>query len=123
MKNEIKDNPSLQSRDFAGADDSGAGSVGNSGVNSGETSVRARIRRYIIDDLLLATVDHVADDESLSQSGILDSTGALELVAFLEESFAIAVEDHDLTPENLDTLDGIVALVERKQAEAAVIGG
>ncbi len=86
-------------------------------------SVRARVLQYIVDDLLLGTVTHVGDDESLSRSGILDSTGALELVAFLEETFAVAIEDHDLTPENLDTLDGIVALVERKQAEAAVIGG
>lgn len=54
---------------------------------------------------------------SLMESGILDSTGVLELVGFLEERFGIAVEDGDLTPENLDGIDRIVAFVGRKKDE------
>ncbi len=51
---------------------------------------------------------------SFMESGILDSTGVLELVAFLEETFGIKIGDAELTPENLDSLSRIATFVERK---------
>ena len=54
--------------------------------------------------------------QSLLDSGVVDSTGVLELVAFLEQSFGIEVKDADMVPENLDTIDNIAAFVRRKQA-------
>lgn len=53
----------------------------------------------------------------LVQSGLVDSLGMEELIVFLEGEFDIQLEDEDLMPENFDSLSGIVALVERKQAE------
>lgn len=51
---------------------------------------------------------------------MIDSTGVLELVGFLEETFEIRIQDDELVPENLDTIDSIVAFVARKQsAESA----
>jgi len=57
-------------------------------------------------------------DASLLEQGILDSTGVLELVCFLEERFAIGVADIELLPENLDSVEKIVAFVERKHVDA-----
>ena len=57
-------------------------------------------------------------DASLLAEGILDSTGVLELVSFLEQHFAITVADDELLPENLDSVEKIVAFVERKHVDA-----
>jgi acyl carrier protein len=56
--------------------------------------------------------------KSLIDSGIIDSTGVMELVGFLEEKYAIRIEDDELVPENLDSIDNIVAFVGHKQAAA-----
>jgi acyl carrier protein len=57
-------------------------------------------------------------DASLLEQGIMDSTGVLELVCFLEQRFAITVLDEELVPENLDSVAKIVAFVERKHVDA-----
>lgn len=56
----------------------------------------------------------LSDSGSLLELGIIDSTGVLELVGFLEETFAIAVEDDDLTPDNLDSIDNLVNYIQKK---------
>ncbi len=76
--------------------------------------IRTRIRAYVIDNLLLGADSELADSPSLIDAGVLDSTGAMELVGFLEQSFMISVSDAEIIPENLDSLDGIAALVARK---------
>jgi len=53
-------------------------------------------------------------DESLLDSGIIDSTGILELIMFLEEKFNITIEDDELTPENLDTIQNLVSFLSSK---------
>ena len=53
-------------------------------------------------------------DESLLDSGIIDSTGILELIMFLEEKFNITIEDDELTPENLDTIQNLVSFLASK---------
>jgi acyl carrier protein len=57
----------------------------------------------------------LTDTVSLLDLGIIDSTGVLELVGFLEQTFQISVEDDELVPENLDTIDRICAYVNRKK--------
>jgi len=57
-------------------------------------------------------------DASLLEVGIIDSTGVLELVGFIEETYDIRVEDDEFLPENLDSIQSIVAFVERKRAPA-----
>jgi len=56
------------------------------------------------------------DDTSFLDKRIIDSTGILELVSFLEEELSIGVEDDELVPENLDSINNIVAYLERKMA-------
>jgi acyl carrier protein len=57
----------------------------------------------------------LADGESLLGAGLIDSTGILELVTYLEAEFGIVVEDEEIVPENLDSVDQITAYVLRKQ--------
>lgn len=58
-------------------------------------------------------------DASLLEAGIIDSTGVLELVGFIEETYGIRVEDEELLPENLDSIQSIVGFVERKRGAAS----
>jgi acyl carrier protein len=57
-------------------------------------------------------------DESLLETGTIDSMGVLQLVGFLESTYGIKVEDDDLMPENFDTIAAITSFVERRQAGA-----
>jgi acyl carrier protein len=57
----------------------------------------------------------LTDEESLLAAGLIDSTGILELVTYLESQFAIVVEDAEIVPENLDSVDKIACYVARKQ--------
>ena len=61
----------------------------------------------------------LAGDTSLLESGIIDSTGVLELVQFLEDRFGITVEDSALVPENLDSISRICAFLRRKGVASA----
>lgn len=76
--------------------------------------IRARIRAYIIDNFLLGD-DELIDGVSFVDSGILDSTGIFEVLAFLESEFGIELEDRDLVPDNVDSIERLEALVIRKQ--------
>ncbi|ALK08702.1 acyl carrier protein [Blastochloris viridis] len=83
------------------------------------TTRRAKIRQFIEDNFLFREDRTAIDDaESLIDAGLIDSTGILELVAFLEEEFSIAVADGDVVPENLDSIERIDAYVARR-AQAA----
>jgi len=77
---------------------------------------RSQIRSFISETFF---VDDFADDDSFLQTGIIDSTGMMELVAFLEQTFRIKIGDAELVPENLDSLDNVCGFVERKLAQAA----
>jgi acyl carrier protein len=76
--------------------------------------IAQRVRTFLVDSFLLGDDDGFANDESLLDSGIVDSTGVMEVVSFLEESFAIAVDDDELVAENLDSVDRLAAFVQRK---------
>ena len=56
----------------------------------------------------------ISPEESLVDSGIIDSTGILELVMFIEEKYSITIEDEELIPENLDSVKNLVAFLDRK---------
>jgi acyl carrier protein len=77
-------------------------------------SLRDQIRTFIHENFILEKHDDLVDDESLLEKGIIDSTGVLELVAFLESTYEIKVEDEELIPENLDSIKNIVNYLERK---------
>lgn len=78
-------------------------------------STAAEIRQFIIDNFLFEDSGTLSDDTQFLESGIMDSTGVLELVTFIEDSFGITVADEDLIPENLDSIARAAAFVERKR--------
>lgn len=80
-------------------------------------SVESKLRRYILESFLF-TDDEAALDSSASfmGAGILDSTGIMEVIVFIEDEFSLSVEDHEMVPENLDSVEQIVAFVERKKS-------
>lgn len=79
--------------------------------------MRDKIRSYIFTNFLFDDSDsNLSDEDSLLEKGIIDSTGVLELVMFLEESFNFEVHDEELIPENLDSVKNLVAFVNSKQA-------
>jgi acyl carrier protein len=81
------------------------------------TAIETDLRQYIVDKLLFGRTDVVVGgDTSFLESGLIDSTGVLELVAFLEEKFHIKVEDEDLIPANLDSVNALVRFVESKSS-------
>ena len=78
-------------------------------------SVRERIEGFIRSDLLLGDDSRMpSPGESLVESGVVDSTGILELIEFIEDEFGVHVEDTETVPENLDGIDRLVAYVQRK---------
>ena len=84
------------------------------------TAIEADLRQYIVDKLLFGQADVVVGgDTSFLDSGLIDSTGVLELVAFLEEKFQVKVEDEDLVPANLDSVNALIRFVERKSPASA----
>jgi len=79
-------------------------------------SLREQIRNFILENFMLENPDDLVDDESMLEKGIIDSTGVLELVAFIESTYEIKVEDEELIPENLDSIKNIVSFLEKKLA-------
>lgn len=80
--------------------------------------ISGRVRRFIEENFLMGGDATFGDRESLMKHHVLDSTGFLELVSFLETAFDIQVDDREMVPENLDSLHAIEAYVARKRAES-----
>ena len=73
------------------------------------------LKRYILETFLFSDDESLlGNDDSFLDRGIIDSTGILELIMFLEEKYGVVVLDHELVPENLDSVNRLVAFVERK---------
>jgi acyl carrier protein len=77
-------------------------------------SNRDQVRQFITTNFYVPDPQALGDETSFLDTGIIDSTGVLELVSFLQEQFGIALEDGEIVPENLDTVANIVALIQRK---------
>ena len=81
--------------------------------------LREKINDYIVENFLFGDAEPLTDDTmSLLDNGIIDSTGVMELVAFLEGDFGLEIADEELVPENLDSVANLVGFVSRKQAVA-----
>jgi acyl carrier protein len=82
--------------------------------------IEQTIRKFIGQNFLFGQgVDGLRGRDSFMEKGIVDSTGVLELIAFLEQQFGVAVQDDELVPENLDSVDSVVGFVGRKLAAAS----
>ncbi len=78
--------------------------------------IKAELRRYVEANFIMGASGPVlADGDSFLDHHVLDSTGFLELISHLEETYAIRVADDEMIPENLDSLDSAAAFVARKQ--------
>lgn len=81
-------------------------------------SIREALRKYVLENCLFTDDgSRLNDADSFLETGILDSTGILEIILFVEETFSIKVTDDEMVPDNLDSIDSLVAYIERKQAE------
>ncbi len=78
------------------------------------SETRDKVREFIVENFLFGADDGLTDKTSFLDDGIIDSTGILELVSFLEEDFGIEVDDEELIPENLDSIKNVVGYLEKK---------
>ncbi|HEX6708346.1 MAG TPA: acyl carrier protein [Albitalea sp.] len=84
-----------------------------------EQQLRTEIRQFVLNELLMGDATAMLEDEeSFLETGTIDSTGVLEVVMFLEQSFGMKVHDRELVPENLDSVSRLVQFVIRKKHAA-----
>jgi acyl carrier protein len=85
-------------------------------MSTDATNLKTRVRDYILENLMFSDdPSELSDEASLLDRGIIDSTGVLEVVLFLEESFGIQIKASEMLPQNFDSVDNIVAFVQRQQ--------
>jgi acyl carrier protein len=78
-------------------------------------TIEQEIRQFIIDNFLFGELEaKLSNDDSLLARGIIDSTGVLELATFLEDKYQMKIQDDELVPKNLDSVNGLVQFVNRK---------
>jgi acyl carrier protein len=98
------------------------------------TDVKQALREFITENFLFGVETAFSDDDSFMDTGIIDSTGTLELIMHLEAAYDVTVEDDELVPENLDSIDNLSRFITAKQekvsgtlsarsAEPAAFGG
>ncbi|MFB9950003.1 acyl carrier protein [Rhizobium puerariae] len=76
------------------------------------------VRAFIAENFLFRADADVANNQSLLETGVIDSTGVLELIAFLEQTYGITVADEEIVPENLDSIDNMTHYLSTKLAAA-----
>jgi acyl carrier protein len=79
------------------------------------SDIKEKVRQFIISNFYVADPAALKDDASLLDAGIVDSTGVLEVITFIEGEFGITVDDAEMVPENLDAVNHIVAFVQKKK--------
>ena len=94
--------------------DSGAAAPGARILEGPSMDRREQIRQYVIENFLFGDGSGLTDTQSLLRTGVLDSTGVMELIAHLEATYGITVEDTEVVPANLDSIENIVRFVGSK---------
>lgn len=80
---------------------------------------KTRVRAFLTENFMYrGAIDKLPDDASLIKAGILDSVGILLLISFMEETYGIKVEDDEVEPENLDSVDNITSFIAKKTQAA-----
>jgi acyl carrier protein len=79
----------------------------------------ATVREFISENFLFRADAEIDNNQSLLESGVIDSTGVLEVIAFLESTFGISIADEEIIPENLDSINNMTRYLARKLPEAA----
>jgi acyl carrier protein len=84
-------------------------------MNAMAVNVKEQIRNYIVTNLLFSSNGYRLDDNtSFLDEGIVDSTGVVELVLFVEENFGCTVDDSEIVPDNFDSVNNLAAYIDRK---------
>ena len=84
--------------------------------------INQQLRDYIVENFLFGdTETEFTDDDSFMEKGIIDSTGILEVITYIEENFNFKIEDEELIPENLDSISNITAFISRKVKEGSKV--
>jgi acyl carrier protein len=85
------------------------------------SGTKRELNAFVVDNFLFGCqTTRLADDDSFLEKGIIDSTGILELVAFVEGRYQIRVEDRELIPDNLDSINRLAEFIRRKCVSLAV---
>ena len=78
--------------------------------------IKELIRNFVVETFLLGDTDtKFTDDESFLENGIVDSTGILELITYVEEKFNISIDEEEMIPDNLDSLNNLSNFIQKKQ--------
>lgn len=84
-------------------------------------TIKQQIRTFISENLLYSSNGlELSDDTSFLDKGVVDSTGVLELVLFVEETFGVSVDDDEIVPDNFDSLNNLTAYVQHKTGKSAL---
>ena len=87
-------------------------------------NIKHEVKQYVVDNFIMgASTQELQDDDSFMAGHFIDSTGILELISFLEQTFGIKVEDEEMVPDNLDSLNCIERYVQRKLAGCGAAAG
>jgi len=78
------------------------------------SEIAESLRQFITENFLFGVEATFADDDSLLESGIVDSTGVLELITHLESTYDLVIEDDELVPENLDSIQNLTRFIASK---------
>lgn len=93
--------------------------IGIGGIYLGN-SINEKLREFITDNFLFGDTSKALNDEdSFLERGIIDSTGVVHLVSFVEEAFGITVNDEEILPENFDTISRLTQFVQKKTGVVA----
>ncbi len=79
------------------------------------SDIKEKVRQFIVSNFYVADASSLKDEASLLDAGIVDSTGVLEVINFIESEFGVTVDDAEMVPENLDAVNHIVAFVQKKK--------
>jgi len=80
-------------------------------------TIAEQLREFVVNNFLFGQANGLKDDTSFLESGIIDSTGVLELIGFLDSNFGIRVEDDEIVPDNLDSLERLTTFVQSRRVQ------
>jgi acyl carrier protein len=88
-------------------------------MSTTQESIRTTVLNFLQKNFVFDEKKHIADDESLIGAGIVDSTGILEMIGFLEETYGVSFLDDELIAENFDSLGRIALFMKKKIGTAS----
>ncbi len=81
-----------------------------------QETIKKKLRDFITDTFMIGNdIDSFEDNDSFMELDLIDSTGVLELTSFIEDEFGITIDDEEMNPDNLDSLDNLTNFISRKQ--------